>query len=58
KLPKFRANESETALLSAVFALNPFPSLAMRERLAKHFQCNALQVQFWFQNRRQDMKTQ
>ncbi|KAI9351221.1 hypothetical protein BDR26DRAFT_890897 [Obelidium mucronatum] len=53
---RFRATESELFLLTAVFAKNPFPSAALRDRTAEKLGLTGRQVQFWFQNRRATLK--
>ncbi|KAJ3028573.1 UNVERIFIED_CONTAM: hypothetical protein HDU68_001372 [Siphonaria sp. JEL0065] len=54
---RFRATDSELQLLTAVFAKNPFPSAALREKTAEKLGLTSRQVQFWFQNRRATLKS-
>ncbi|KAI9351219.1 hypothetical protein BDR26DRAFT_850685 [Obelidium mucronatum] len=54
---RFKPTESESALLCCIFQKNPFPSAAMRQRIAEKMGLEMKQVQFWFQNRRASMKT-
>ncbi|KAJ3286944.1 hypothetical protein HDU79_006102 [Rhizoclosmatium sp. JEL0117] len=55
---RFRATDSELYMLTAVFARNPFPSALLREKCAEKLGLTSRQIQFWFQNRRANLKAQ
>ncbi|KAJ3292831.1 hypothetical protein HDU79_001005 [Rhizoclosmatium sp. JEL0117] len=55
---RFRASDSEVALLNAVFSASPFPSVELREAIAAKLGLTSTQVRFWFQNRRVQLKKQ
>ncbi|KAI8610913.1 hypothetical protein BC830DRAFT_1143636 [Chytriomyces sp. MP71] len=55
KPARFKPSETELAMLTAIFQKNPFPSAALRKKLAEKMGLDMKQVQFWFQNRRQTM---
>ncbi|KAJ3031968.1 UNVERIFIED_CONTAM: hypothetical protein HDU68_009069, partial [Siphonaria sp. JEL0065] len=57
RIARFKPTESEATLLSAIFHKNPFPSCALRQRIAERMGLEVKQVQFWFQNKRAMMKT-
>ncbi|KAJ3233381.1 hypothetical protein HDU81_002314 [Chytriomyces hyalinus] len=56
KPARFKPTDEELEVLSKIFQKNPFPSVAMRTKLAERMGLTIKQVQFWFQNRRQTMK--
>ncbi|KAJ3266753.1 hypothetical protein HDU77_010861 [Chytriomyces hyalinus] len=53
---RFKPTEAELVMLTAIFQKNPFPSAALRQKLADKMGLDIKQVQFWFQNRRATMK--
>ncbi|KAJ3104878.1 hypothetical protein HK100_003989 [Physocladia obscura] len=53
---RFKPTEKEFALMSEIFQKNPFPSVALRNKLAEKMSVDVKQVQFWFQNKRQTLK--
>ncbi|KAI8612680.1 homeobox protein EgHBX4, partial [Chytriomyces sp. MP71] len=57
KPARFKPTEEELEVLSKIFQKNPFPSVAMRTKLAERMGLTTKQIQFWFQNRRQTMKS-
>ncbi|KAJ3011307.1 UNVERIFIED_CONTAM: hypothetical protein HDU68_001754 [Siphonaria sp. JEL0065] len=54
---RFRPNREQFDLLMALFQQNPFPIKTLRNKLAQDFECSEKQIRFWFQNRRQTLKT-
>ncbi|KAJ3027021.1 UNVERIFIED_CONTAM: hypothetical protein HDU68_004639 [Siphonaria sp. JEL0065] len=54
---RFRPNRDQFDLLMALFQQNPFPIKALCNKLAHDFECSEKQIRFWFQNRRQTLKT-
>ncbi|KAJ3069430.1 hypothetical protein HDU98_007491 [Podochytrium sp. JEL0797] len=54
---RFRPTETEFVMLTTIFQKNPFPSASLRKKLAEKMALDMKQVQFWFQNRRANMKT-
>ncbi|KAI9351223.1 hypothetical protein BDR26DRAFT_929717 [Obelidium mucronatum] len=54
---RFRPSQEELECLIRIFNKNPFPSVALRLRIAERMKLDVKQVQFWFQNRRATMKT-
>ncbi|KAJ3142488.1 hypothetical protein HK100_002931 [Physocladia obscura] len=58
KPPRFKPNENELTLLTAVFTKNPYPSSTIRKKLAEKMGLEIKQIQFWFQNRRALSKVQ
>ena len=50
-------NPEDIDLLEQVFEASPFPSRQVRMQLASHLQVRPRQVQVWFQNKRQRVKS-
>ncbi|CAF1443266.1 unnamed protein product [Adineta steineri] len=49
-------NHEQRAILETSFIRQSYPDISEKERLAKLFNCNLIQISNWFQNRRRRVK--